>query len=250
MSAASYFGSAASTPMKPESGYDHVPSQYTEDQVEKLRSHDEKLKRNIRLLRILSRFATAVLSAVIVGIMAATVSKYLSTKDILVEVDGKPRGPWANGTKMWPTIMLFVISGISLILNLFILVAYYFSFQAANRTAIVSSIFTFVVFVGHVVVWIVVTGLYKYAKDHKDNGKHLDLWGWACSTAADAIQDDFKDVVNFKKSCNIQGSSWGMSIAEVVVEVFSLSIYIFVIRRMKTKQKMELARKSIPAQAM
>ncbi|KAI9799160.1 MAG: hypothetical protein M1833_004200 [Piccolia ochrophora] len=257
MASASYHSSMASTPLKPDQGkgnfsestsygYDQVPSQYTEDHLERLQTSDEKLKRTIRILRILSRCATAVLSAVIVGLMAVTVSRYLSTRN---EIAGG-RGPWADNTQLWPTIMLFTIAGISLVLNLFILVAYCFSIRAANRTAIVSSVFTGGIFVIGLVVWIVVAALYKYGKDHKTDGVHRDLWGWACGSGAQRIQGDFKEVVNFQSLCTLQGRSWHTSIAEIVVEAFTLSIYVVVYLRLKQKRKLQQARQSIPVQAL
>lgn len=47
----------------------------------------------------------------------------------------------------------------------------------------------------HVIVWIAAAAAYRVAK----NGK--DLWGWACSPAAEKIQPTFHDVVNFHKVC-------------------------------------------------
>jgi hypothetical protein len=100
--------------------------------------------------------------------------------------------------------MLFTVSVISLILNLLIMASYFFSVKFANIFSTTSTVFSSVTFLGHIVLWAVVAGLYRYGKD--THGKSNDLWGWTCSNGAAEIQEQFKDVVDFHHFCGIQVS--------------------------------------------
>jgi hypothetical protein len=143
-----------------------------------------------------SRILTAILSTAVTIIMATTLHKYLSTKDTFIN----GRTAWARNTKLWPTVMLFAIAAVTLVLNLVIMIAYACSVKSANRASLVSGIFGILVFVGHIFVWISAAAIYRYSKD--TNGKSNDLWGWACSKTADDIQKTFEFVVNFDHICN------------------------------------------------
>jgi hypothetical protein len=128
--------------------------------------------------------------------MAMSLHKFASTKNTIVG----GRNPWARNTKLWPTIMLFSVAAVTLILNLVIVIAYFRSFKAANRASTISAIFGVFVFGGHVLVWISAAALYRYGKD--TNGISNDLWGWSCSRGAEKIQSQFQDVVNFDHLCS------------------------------------------------
>jgi hypothetical protein len=148
------------------------------------------------VLRIVSRTCTAIFSTAVTVMMAMSLEKFRTTRNIYIG----GRTAWAKNTKIWPTVMLFSVALITLILNLIILIAYLRSIKAANRVSTMSSIFGFLVFGGHVVVWIAAAVLYRYGKD--TNGVSNDLWGWSCSEGADKIQETFQNVVNFDAVCN------------------------------------------------
>ena len=84
--------------------------------------------------------------------------------------------------------------------------------QAANKTATISTVFSWLVILGNFVVWIVAVVIYRDEKDK--GGVSNDLWGWTCSEGAKAIQHAF-DEVNFNSYCNIQvsGDTWGSLVA-------------------------------------
>jgi len=133
----------------------------------------------------------------------------LTTKDIYLDVpqpDGTviSRNAWAKNSKTWPTYTYFAVAAVSVLLHFTIIISYWFSVQHANAAATVTSVFTWVVLVGNLVVWSVAAGLYRGEKDK--GGKSNDLWGWTCSAAAHQIQDIFQDQVNFNNFCNVQVS--------------------------------------------
>lgn len=97
--------------------------------------------------------------------------------------------------------MYFSVAVVSTLLNLGVLVSYLRgSIAGANKTAYVSSIFTWVVMLGNLVVWCVAAALYRSEKATDD------LWGWACSDGAKLIQREFADQIDFGESCNVQVS--------------------------------------------
>jgi hypothetical protein len=97
--------------------------------------------------------------------------------------------------------MYFGVAVVSTLLNFGVLVSYLRgSIAGANKTAYVSSIFTWVVMLGNLIVWCVAAALYRSEKATDD------LWGWACSDAAKLIQREFADQIDFGESCNVQVS--------------------------------------------
>lgn len=97
------------------------------------------------------------------------------------------------------------VAAVSFILNTIILIAYWKGVKQANAADKVAGYCSHILLVGHIVVWVVSAGIYRYGKEPV-NGKFRDLWGWSCSTAADEIQAVITDV-NFGRYCNIQMSA-------------------------------------------
>ena len=117
------------------------------------------------------------------------------------------RTAWAKDTKAWPSWMYFAVAGVSVVLNLIIILSYVFgSIAHANRAALIATTFSWIVMFGNLVVWGVAASLYRTEKDK--NGKSNDLWGWTCSPAAKKIQETFANEVNFNSYCNIQVSPY------------------------------------------
>jgi hypothetical protein len=177
-----------------------------------------------------------------------TLHKFITTQNVyhdVVHPDGTTvnRTAWAKDTKVWPTWMYFLVAGISLVLNLSIVISYCFGgVKHANRAAVVATTFTWIVMVGNLIVWGVAASLYRTEKD-KD-GKSNDLWGWTCSPAARAIQKEFKTEVDFDRFCNVQSVSWYIGLVQVAAAILTVIIYIFVLVRMKTKKKLKQQRVS------
>lgn len=92
--------------------------------------------------------------------------------------------------------MLLSASGATILLGLMILAAYTWgSIRSANKVNTLQTIITVIVELTHIGLWIAVSVLYREGKTGKD------LWGWACSGAADNIQKNFEGVVDFDKVC-------------------------------------------------
>ncbi|KAI9891613.1 MAG: hypothetical protein M1814_002547 [Vezdaea aestivalis] len=229
-------------PQAHNNGYDGVPvSEYSDEQFDQLKKQDVKLKRQIRLLKFVSRFATMALSMAIMIILAITLHKFYSTQDV---VRGG-RNPWFKaGTKLWPTTMLLAVAAVGFFINLCMMLLYLKNVKWANYAATTSTVFSVSTFLAQIILWAVVAGLYRYGRD--TNGISDDIWGWTCSSGAAKIQDQFNDVVHFNQLCGIQTSSWHLSVATAVVEVLAAVVWIFIIRRMMHKKKVQRETTAFP----
>lgn len=144
----------------------------------------------------------------------------------------KARGPWAKQTKTWPTTVLLVTSTISFLVSAVIMAAYVRGIGAANAAHEYGSFLGFGVFATHVGMWIAVAVAYRAGKDGND------LWGWTCDEKAMKIQKPFEKVINFKRYCDIQTSSWVTSLAQAVLVVLYLAVYLWGYLRLKHQREM------------
>lgn len=157
----------------------------------------QKLKRYLQFGKTVTKVISLLFSTVMFAIMVFMTVKYQTTKGTIR--DG--RNAWPKHAKLWPTFMLLVASGITLLLSFVTLLMYCCCFKTARR----SWKLTVVKYVIHILGWIIVSALYRYEKNlHGDNN---DLWGWTCSQEVDALQPVFNGVVKFNSLCNAQVSA-------------------------------------------
>ncbi|QSZ30698.1 hypothetical protein DSL72_000256 [Monilinia vaccinii-corymbosi] len=191
---------------------------------------DRKLKRRIRILRFISRVLITALTTSITAEEGRTLLTFLETHNDLRTPPGSPapRGPWALQTQLWSSILLFFTGVVTAVLGLVSIIAYAVSTKAANSISSMNTKFGIAAESTHMVIWIAVAVAYRVAR----NG--MDLWGWACSPLADKIQPTFQDVVNFQNVCTRSGVNFQLSIANTVLQVASLGIWILVYKRRRT----------------
>ena len=157
--------------------------------------HLQTLKRNIRLFRLVSRIATLILSTYTTYTQALSLHRFLTTRDIVIS----GRNAWAKQTTIWPTCVLLATSALTCIVALITIGTYFRSIKTANRTsATLGTATTIVEMAAHLAVWIGAAAAYRIGKTESD------LWGWTCSDKADAIQEQFQNVVDFGKLCDTQ----------------------------------------------
>jgi hypothetical protein len=154
-----------------------------------------------------SRVLAFLISVAVLVPITMTLVKFISTKDTyrtVVQGNGHPikRTAWAKDTRAWPTWMYFAVAAVSVILNFGTVFSYKFGVDKANVASYVTSIFSWAIMLGNLIVWTVAAGMYRGEKNK--NGKSNDLWGWTCSAAARAIQKEFADDVDFNRFCNVQ----------------------------------------------
>ncbi|PVI07038.1 hypothetical protein DM02DRAFT_649369 [Periconia macrospinosa] len=209
---------------------------------------DAQLKARIRRLRLISRVASTVISIAVLVPITITLHKFLTTKNVFRDVrrdDGTVvnRNPWFKDTKEWPTYMYFAVAAISTTLNFCVLVSYLRGgVESANKSAYVSSFFSWAIMLGNLIVWCVAAALYRTEKATDD------IWGWACSPLARKIQKEFADQIDFQQSCTVQSTSWYIGLAQVGAAALTVFTYILVIRRKKTKSKINRRMSQMPGQ--
>jgi hypothetical protein len=174
-----------------------------------------------------------------IATMSLTFRKYFNTRNIFLEVpDSKSptglitRGPWAKKTKTWPTTILLVTSAVSFIISAIVMAAYVRGIKAANTAYDYGTYLSAAVFATHVGMWIAVAVAYRAGKDSND------LWGWTCDEKALKIQKPFERVINFKRYCDIQTSSWVTSLLQAGVMILYVAVYIWGYRRLKHQRAM------------
>ena len=156
-----------------------------------------KLKRYLRVGKVIMQSISTLLSAIMFGAMAFLSIKYYDTRN---ETRGG-RTAWPKNPKLWPTFLLLIGAGITLIVSIITLISYCWFLKKAKR----SWKLTVSKYAIHLGAWAIITILYRYEKDV--HGSDNDLWGWSCSEKAAAIQAEFNDVVDFSSLCNLQVSS-------------------------------------------
>ena len=195
------------------------------------------MKHRIRLLKFILRLATLLLALYMIATMSLTFRKYFNTRNTVIDVPGptSPRGPWAKQTKTWPTTILLVTSTLSFIISAVVMVSYLRGIQAANVAHEYGSYLGFGIFAAHVGMWIAVAVAYRAGKDSND------LWGWTCDEKAMNIQKPFEKVINFKRYCDIQTSSWITSVAQAILMVLYVAVHAWGYLRLNHQRKMQAA---------
>lgn len=183
-----------------QSGY----APYPDLELQRLETRDAKIKKRIRILRVVSRVLTFLLSAATMCALAMVLYKYLQTRNEYFMVDGEERTAWADGTIAWYTYLYFGISTLSFILDTAILIGYCRSVKTANTAATVAGFWAGLLLVSHIAVWIASLAIYRYGREPVD-GKFKDLWGWTCSSSASEIQSEITNI-DFEKYCHVQVS--------------------------------------------
>ena len=67
---------------------DYNNNHHQTQELHHLEAYDNRLKQRIRILKLISRISTTILSATTLGPLTATLIKFLQTKDVYFEVNG------------------------------------------------------------------------------------------------------------------------------------------------------------------
>lgn len=129
--------------------------------------------------------------------MSFSLGKYYTTKN-------KKAGDvpaWNKNTVLWPSMLVLGVASLTFILNFATLIQYCRrAVKAANKFDSITSSLGYLALGVHFLAWVGVSGTYRVAR----NGN--DLWGYTCSSQADALQDQAQSFVQFGKLCDMQVS--------------------------------------------
>ncbi|KAF2130059.1 hypothetical protein P153DRAFT_366534 [Dothidotthia symphoricarpi CBS 119687] len=243
------FSSGQSTPLKPyhpalpnNPHYQHEPTFADFHNTHVAKKEDDRLKANIRRLRMVSRTLAFLISVAVLVPISMTLIKFLRTQNVYRTVTTAPgstitRTAWAKDTKAWPTYMYFAVALVSAVLNFVTIFSYKTGVGKANTASLVASGFNWGVMIGNLAVWCVAATLYRTEKDK--GGKHNDLWGWTCSAPARAIQREFANEVDFNRYCSVQGVSFHIGVVQAVASLLTVVTYVFVLFRKRSKKNLQ-----------
>jgi len=197
--------------------------------LEEFEKQDRRYKRQIRILRFISRVVSFLLSGFMLGSMAFALAKFLLTKNMIINGH---QHPWAQHTTIWPTLMLLAIAAITLFMNFIVICAYICGVGIANKASSFMGYVGYILSAAHIIAWAVATGLFKMANTGND------LWGYSCSDKADAIQMAVQNEMNFGTLCTVQTGSWYSSIIETLTYLLNFALTMMVFRRAIHKKKL------------
>ncbi|KAK5685980.1 hypothetical protein LTS10_002093 [Elasticomyces elasticus] len=208
--------------------YYNPVSQYPlgDGEVQTLEARDHRLKKEIRILRLVSRIIATILAGVTLAPLVMTLIKFLQTRNTLYTVDGQQRTAWAANTQTWYMYLYLGVAAMSFAVNMLVLMSYCCGVKAANATANATGWWEHLLTAIHLLGWIASVAIYRYG-----------LWGWTCSPAAEKIQSVITDV-NFSKYCTLQTSSFYTGAVNVVTTLISVSIYLLLVYRTKSKARL------------
>ncbi|KAK3642082.1 hypothetical protein LTR56_010953 [Elasticomyces elasticus] len=219
--------------------YYNPVSQYPlgDGEVQRLEARDVRLKKEIRILRLVSRIIATILAGVTLAPLVMTLIKFLQTRNTYYTVDGQQRTAWAANTQTWYMYLYLGVAAMSFAVNLLVLLSYCCGVKAANATANATGWWEHLLTAVHLAGWIASVAIYRYGKEALANGHAKDLWGWTCSPAAEKIQSAIPDV-DFSKYCTLQTSSFYTGAVNVVTTLISVSIYLLMVYRTKSKARL------------
>ncbi|XPS68290.1 hypothetical protein M3J09_000582 [Ascochyta lentis] len=227
----------------PQTNYQHGQASFEKfEDLQHAQQEDAHLKARIRRFRMLSRVLSFVISIGVLAPITMTLTKFLHTQNVYHNVshsDGTTvsRTAWAKDSKVWPTYSYFGVAAISVILNFSTIFSYRFGISKANSFSYITSMFSWAVMLGNLVVWSVAAGVYRSEKDK--HGKSNDLWGWTCSPGARAIQKEFAGEIDFNRFCNVQSASWYVGLVQVAASLLTVVVYVLVFRRRESKRRVQ-----------
>ena len=155
-----------------------------------------KSRRCLSGVLLISKCLSAILSALMESSMVYMMYKFGTTRDI-----SGPGvvSPWSKNTKLWPTILLAVASGLTCLMSTGSLVIQMCkSLRKRSKPAKDKSFFTIAKYAVHIGTWACVAVAYRLGKTGQD------LWGWSCSDKARAIQETLDIDLNFTQLCMLQ----------------------------------------------
>jgi hypothetical protein len=134
--------------------------------------------RKMKIYVIVQQSLTAIFSIVIIAIMALTLAKYNSTKNV--------PGAWPANPLLSPTIVLLVMACLTCVADITIVFAHFFRGNVVN--SMMKLVAKIRAVMGFLQAMATAAGA-GYFKIANNNSNGNDLWGWSCSDAADAMQN-------------------------------------------------------------
>ncbi len=110
--------------------------------------------------------------------------------------------PWAENTKIWPQVLLLSIACLSLVISIFVIVAYWRGgHHRAEKVAAYYTVFAVGFFIFSIVMWGAGAAAFNQSKAQNNN---KDMWGWSC--VDNKRRHLFEDDIAYGLVCRLQVS--------------------------------------------
>jgi hypothetical protein len=162
---------------------------------------EQKVKVRVRIAKIFLRGINFACSLIVLSMLATAFSIFNATKQ-LPQRNGRPA--WAEGTKVWPQVLLLCIAGVSLVMSIGVLIAYSRGgHHRAEKVQAYYTVFAVAFFIFSIIMWAIGAAVFNQSKAQ---GSNKDMWGWSC--VDNQRRHLFEDDVSYALVCRLQVSAF------------------------------------------
>ncbi|TGJ88044.1 hypothetical protein E0Z10_g744 [Xylaria hypoxylon] len=223
-------GRALENPLSPTFREEDILESREKD-TEMAQRKDVGLKYRVRLAKFALRGISFSCSLIIISLVAVSFSIFRTTNHLAAQ-SGLPA--WAEGTQLWPQIVVLSVSGVNLFLCILIFIGYLRGgHRRAEKVGVYYTLFAVGWFIASSILWAAAAGILQFTRNNSGN---KDLWGWSCVDNKRA--QVFSDKVDYALVCRLQNWSLICALIEIVLDVFTITLYSIVFYRYITKRKL------------
>lgn len=131
--------------------------------------------------------------------------------------------PWAEGTKVWPQIVVLAVSAVSLALCLVVFWNYWRGgHHRAEKVAVYYTLFAVAFFIFSTVMWGIAAGILQGSRN---NGNNKDIWGWSC--VDNKRRQLFQQEIDYALVCRMQ-----VSLSQTQIFAYHLLTIVVLVSRL------------------
>ncbi|KAL2757621.1 hypothetical protein ACRALDRAFT_2025375 [Sodiomyces alcalophilus JCM 7366] len=202
-----------------------------ESKTDKDQARDLAIKARVRMAKFALRGVSFSCALIIISMLSASFSIFNATRALPAH-SGLPS--WAEGTRLWPQIIVLVVAGISLLGCIIVFLAYCRGgHRRAERVSTYYTMFAIGWFICSMILWAVSAGIFQHSRSTMD-GK--DMWGWSCRENRRA--DLYSNEVDYALVCRLNNWVLICILIEIVIEIIAISLYTIVFYRYYTKRRL------------
>ncbi|KAI1157083.1 hypothetical protein F4825DRAFT_1933 [Nemania diffusa] len=202
-----------------------------EKDTEAAQRKDVGLKYRVRMAKFALRGISFSCSLIIISLLAVSFNVFRTTNHLAAQ-SGLPA--WAEGTQLWPQIVVLSVSGVNLFLCILIFVGYVRGgHHRAEKVGVYYTLFAVGWFIASSILWAAAAGILQFTRNNSNN---KDMWGWSCVENKRA--EVFSQKVDYALVCRLQNWSLICALIEIILDVFTITLYSVVFYRYITKRKL------------
>ncbi|KAI0143590.1 hypothetical protein GGR57DRAFT_343362 [Xylariaceae sp. FL1272] len=202
-----------------------------ERDTEAAQKKDVGLKYKVRLAKFALRGISFSCSLIILALLSTSFTIFRATASLPAQ---SSLPAWAQGTQTWPQYTVLAVAALNLLLCIFIFIGYLRGgHHRASKVNVYYTLFAVGWFIASSILWAAAAGILQFTRNNSNN---KDMWGWACVENHRATV--FGDKVDYALVCRLQNWSLICALIEIVLDVFTITLYSVVFYRYVTKRKL------------